>query len=261
MKNIICLKWGDKYGPEYVNNLYRNVKKNTTIKHRFICITEDPTGIDEGVECLPLLTDDLTVKGWWQKLAFFQSKIHDIEGMVLFLDLDVLIIDNIDSFFEEHGNYICIKEWLTNKRNSSVFRFEVGQHVMLWDTFLEDRPDGMAPTKLKPGRRLLHGDQNWIDHHMPNCQTWPEGWCSSFKYTPLDGDCDLTGIKIVIFHGNPKPEEALEGFHKWKPTPWIKDYWFPVPDVIKIEDERLIIKPNETKEERMKRKALKKGLV
>lgn len=27
-KNVICIKWGDKFGSEYVNSLYKMVEKN-----------------------------------------------------------------------------------------------------------------------------------------------------------------------------------------------------------------------------------------
>ncbi len=35
--NIICMKWGDKYGAEYVNKLYAMVKRNITIPFQFVC--------------------------------------------------------------------------------------------------------------------------------------------------------------------------------------------------------------------------------
>ena len=36
MANIICMKWGTKYGPEYVNRLASMVKRNITIPYRFV---------------------------------------------------------------------------------------------------------------------------------------------------------------------------------------------------------------------------------
>ena len=44
MKNVICMKWGDKFGPEYVNRLHRMVEKNLTIPHRFVCFTDNGDG-------------------------------------------------------------------------------------------------------------------------------------------------------------------------------------------------------------------------
>jgi hypothetical protein len=43
---VFCLKWGTKYGPEYVNKLYNMVQRNTTLDYEFICLTENKTGLD-----------------------------------------------------------------------------------------------------------------------------------------------------------------------------------------------------------------------
>ena len=48
--NIICMKWGNKYGPDYVNKLYNMVSRNLTRDFRFICFTEDGTGIKNNIE-------------------------------------------------------------------------------------------------------------------------------------------------------------------------------------------------------------------
>ena len=52
--NIICMKWGNKYGPDYVNKLYNMVAKNLTQSFRFICFTENKTGIQGNIEIFPL---------------------------------------------------------------------------------------------------------------------------------------------------------------------------------------------------------------
>ena len=52
--HILCMKWGDKYGPEYVNRLYNMVKQHLTLPFTFICLTDDPTGINPAVQCHPI---------------------------------------------------------------------------------------------------------------------------------------------------------------------------------------------------------------
>ena len=51
---VVCLKWGDKYGPEYVNKLYRMVQRNLTIDHEFVCFTENPANLDLGIKVIDL---------------------------------------------------------------------------------------------------------------------------------------------------------------------------------------------------------------
>ena len=43
-KNVICIKWGTKFGADYVNRLYRMVEKNLSIPHRFVCFTDNSEG-------------------------------------------------------------------------------------------------------------------------------------------------------------------------------------------------------------------------
>jgi hypothetical protein len=60
--NIICMKWGDKFPSEYVNRLYAMVSRNLSIPFRFVCFTEDGSGIRNEVEIQPLPELDLSIK-------------------------------------------------------------------------------------------------------------------------------------------------------------------------------------------------------
>ena len=96
MKNVICMKWGTKFSPEYVNILESRVRKNVTGECRFVCFTEDASGLNPGVEVRPL--PEMTgLEGrperGWRKLTLFQEKLADLEGPALFLDLDVVVIE------------------------------------------------------------------------------------------------------------------------------------------------------------------------
>ena len=71
--SILCVKWGTKYGPEYVNRLYKAVERSTDVcKFEFYCLTDDSDGIDERVVALPL-TEGLT--GWWNKALLFDRPL------------------------------------------------------------------------------------------------------------------------------------------------------------------------------------------
>jgi len=95
--NVIVVKWGTKFTPEHVNRLYRMAKRNITLPFNFYCYTEDPTGIYDEVNIVPLDTI-LELKKWWWKLTLFKENNLN-NGINLFLDLDVVIQSNIDYFF------------------------------------------------------------------------------------------------------------------------------------------------------------------
>ena len=49
-QTILCLKWGNRYGSDYVNRLYSMAKRNTSRPLRVVCFTDDPTGIRDQAE-------------------------------------------------------------------------------------------------------------------------------------------------------------------------------------------------------------------
>lgn len=103
MVNFICLKWGDKYGPEYVNRLYRSVKRYYAGHSSFYCYTDNGFSLDSEIEVrdISLLRrekyDCFTV----EKLFLFDSSVTS--GCCVLLDLDVLILDDLTSYLDEYG--------------------------------------------------------------------------------------------------------------------------------------------------------------
>jgi len=63
MLSVVTCKWTPRsgyrsqYGPETVNTLQRMVARWYPDPHRFVCVTDDPTGIDSSVSVLPLWPD------------------------------------------------------------------------------------------------------------------------------------------------------------------------------------------------------------
>ena len=43
--NIICMKWGEKYDSSYVNILYNMVERNLNRPFRFVCFTDNKSGL------------------------------------------------------------------------------------------------------------------------------------------------------------------------------------------------------------------------
>ena len=235
--NIVCMKWGTKFGPQYVNRLYKMVEKNLTLKHRFICFTDDATGIDAGVEIMPLpqvIFEDGPERGW-RKLGILSSSLGDLKGQALFLDLDILILRNIDDFFKVDGEFLIIKDWDFKNYvgNSSVFRFDIGKHADVLKYFEENRFQI---------RKQFRNEQAYLSYAMMKkgiLKYWDKKWCVSFKRRCLKKfpinyfkAPELPkDAKILIFHGHPNPEEAFKGFtskfgfRHVKPTLWLNDFW------------------------------------
>ena len=52
--NILTLKWGAKYGPEYVNRLYSGVRRRLGLDFRFLCFTDDRRALRPEIEAHPI---------------------------------------------------------------------------------------------------------------------------------------------------------------------------------------------------------------
>lgn len=241
MKTFMCMKWGTRYGPEYVNRLYRGVRRQTTGDIRFICFTDDSAGFLSEIEAQPLPAINLPDEfAWtpWRKLSVWQYPLAGIEGDVLFLDLDLLVTGPLDELFNYAPGQYCVIENFTQRGqgigNTSAFRFPVGKYKMIYDHFDKD------PEKILRENRI---EQQYISHYIPDQAFWPQEWCVSFKHD-LVPPFPMNWIakpqlppqaKIVAFTGVPDIPDAAKGnwpaplhkkFYKHtKPATWINDHW------------------------------------
>jgi hypothetical protein len=185
---------------------------------------------------------DSLLNGWWHKLSVFEKNLHGLSGDLLFIDLDIVITDNLDALFTyKAGEFVIIRDIVTKGYNSSVFRFTVGSQSHVWDSFQGDAENITA---------RLHGDQDWITECIKDAVIWPDNWVVSFKkqcnsrmnrthgrlgewlrtkgFMKPTGFAELPkGTKIVQFHGKPDPEDVKDSSYGiYKEAPWINDYWY-----------------------------------
>lgn len=242
--NIVTLKWGELYGAEYVNKLYNAVKDNLSLPYRFVCFTDDNTGLLPEIDSFPIpeieVEPPLLYTGW-RKLCLFKNELP-IKGKCLFLDLDMLITGSLDDFFNYNPDTIpIIRDWVSLGRkifpkgppvgNSSVFRFEANKVNFVHEQFLSEREWALA--NFKP-------PQSYLTHCIrPTMSFWPKEWCVSFKEClrptfPLNYIIEAKlppTAKIIVFHGKPNPDQAAYGFkgkkphHYIKSTTWVRELW------------------------------------
>ena len=239
--NVVCMKWGSAYPAYYVNRLFWMVKKNLNRKFRFVCITDDPSGIVKEVECvkLPALKMAEPYASYpWKKLLLFSKNLGNLKGKTLFLDLDLVIVDNIDCFFDYPKGLYIIRDWGQRETdcvvgNSSVFLFEFGAYPQILEYFKKNMVEVFAKYR---------NEQTYLSKVVNDMKFWPEDWVKSFKNhcfisKQLRGVHSLfaepkipKGAKIIAFHGRPKPGDVIEGksfmgMKLTKGAPWVKKHW------------------------------------
>lgn len=243
-QTVICLKWGDRYGPEYVNRLFSMVRRNTARPLRFLCITDDTDGLDSNIETRPMpdfdLPETFRYKGF-RRMFLFRNELYDLEGDVLHLDVDLLVTGSIDAFFDHapEQRYVVAENWTQpgcGIGNMSVFRFRIGELTEIWQRFEAD------PLKMLETYR---NSQTFVSRTLGEFTTYPLEWCIGFKQSlippwPLrffvPPRHPPEEARIVAFTGKPDMDEALRGewpepklrkrlYKHIKPAEWIREYW------------------------------------
>ena len=245
MKNVICMKWGTLYGSEYVNRLYHMVRKNTTGELRFICLTDNPKGITEEVQCLNCPEVNIptpnNMRGW-RKLSLYakSSELFGLTGVWFYLDLDVVVTGSLDPFFEykTEAPFVVMQNWTQPGKgigNTSAYRFLIGNDDYLLKNLLENHKSIFTK---------FNNSQTYISRSIKSLEFWPDEWCVLFKVQCLPPwparfwrtPTPPPTARVVAFPGVPNPHQALIGEWPvkalWKklykhiqPAKWIDDYW------------------------------------
>ena len=249
---IACFKWGEGYPCKYTNIAFRALQDRMDTPFRFVCITDDPNGLADGIETLPLPAFKMDRKDWhkgmWPKLSIFAPGLFEKGTPVLMLDVDVVVVKDLSPLIAriQQSNALHIMQEVPDtlprlfpktfgkplKSNSSVVGFVAGTQNHIFESFAD---------KTYAELSKFRNDQNYIHAHAKDRQSWPIGWMLSFKKS-LAWHFPVNLVRpvpypdgyIVIFHGTPNPEDMTKGpFKRWGsaekfgyfPVSWIKKYW------------------------------------
>jgi hypothetical protein len=234
-RQIVCVKWGTLFGPEYVNRLWAMARRQVTGPLRLVCLTDDPRGLRPEVEAFELpglgVEHPKGTRGKWRKVVLWGSQVPGLANgtTALFVDLDSVIVDNIDGYFThgDPGRVYLARNWakpLKRLGQTSVFRFPVGANPHILERFRAD-PQGVADR--------YRFEQHYITASVAGgIELWPEAWTRHFRLHCLPAfpmrlwqPARLPpGAKIVTFPGGPNPDRVVLGaWNERVPpgrTPW-----------------------------------------
>lgn len=141
MINIICVKYGNKYNHVHVNRLYEMVRRNVSLPFSFYCLTDDANDINEKVICVPLDLS-LELETYWYKMCIFDTKIYGNDNLTLYLDLDTIVQNNIDHFFDKEVSQ-SIRTVFTgairvNENNGMKWKTAINSSIMIFKPSMAD---------------------------------------------------------------------------------------------------------------------------
>lgn len=220
MITVTCTKYGSKYSSDYVNCLYRMLRKNLAWKFQLVCFTDNPQGIHSEILIHPLI--EPRFKGWWQKVAYFKKPFPiSHANFTIALDLDMIILQDLNEIvqFAIDKPFVTLQDaYPQNGFNSSVMIFNAQDEQLtpIYEDLLnypgaiyQENTGENSKNRPKNASNRFWGDQIWITEQLKKyqipCETLPESWVRSYKLAyKKHQDCDT---KIVLFHGEPKPHD------------------------------------------------------
>jgi len=230
LESVVTYKWTPQvgyrstYGPEQVNTLYRMVQRHYPHPHRFICVTDDPTGIDPNVEIVQLWNDFGHLESphgrknpsCYRRLKAFSPDIAKTFGKrFVSLDLDCVISGDLTPLWHRAEDFVIWGD--TNPRtayNCSMYLLTAGARPTVWQTFDPDR----SPAEAKRAG-CWGSDQGWISYCLgPKEAKWTraDGVYSFRNDLKPHGRLLPKDARIVLFHGAVDPWS-----HCAQQLPWV----------------------------------------
>ena len=238
MITIVCFKWRKSekkllpmdiktdfhYGARHVNILYSSLKRNLRIPIKFICITDDQSGINPEIGIIPLWDKCRYLGGCYNRLYIFSADMRNILGdRFAYMDLDCVVTGDVTGVFSREEDFIInsyvpfrgMSGAMTQKYNGGLVIMNAGCRSQVWDTFDPEK----TPKLLASLRNKYVGtDQAWIRYVLGDKEavlTEKDGIYEARKFnarTPLPQDA-----KLVMFAGQRDPSVSN--------LPWIKHHW------------------------------------
>jgi hypothetical protein len=233
--SVVTFKWKkvgyrSTFTAQSVNTARAMVRRHYSKPHRFICITDDPKGLEPGIEYVPLWDDHANIPNpsWpggpscYRRLKVFSEEFGEIAGeRFVCLDLDVVITGDLTPLWDRTEDFLI---WQTGNPNipfcASMFMMTAGVHHRVWDDF---DPNTSPRQALTCGMR--GSDQAWIAYCLGK-QT--PGWgMAEGVYSYRDHVVKLhkgalpKDARMVIFHGRPDPWD----YGVVQSSPWVKRFY------------------------------------
>lgn len=222
-----CVIHGDAYSWQYVDRLYNMLQRNLTATVRLHVYTEASRSVPA-----PMIKHELTDWGisgpkrsWWYKIQLFNSALY--AGPLLYMDLDVVIVDNIDWICDLSLNYFwALQDFKHLWRPSHL---GMNSSVMWWDTRKYNQIfQQFRPQNLQQIIKNHAGDQDYLTREISEktlrfinperIRSWRweclDGGYNFKKrcyYLPNSGTLIPKNTSILVFHGQPKPDKIKDG--------------------------------------------------
>lgn len=227
--SIVTWLWkGNRsYCPGHVVVLAAMFRRNLSVPHRFICITDIEGGFGDGVEVMPMPEAAVELGRYrtpeapnfpscYRRLWMFSDEAKCLGDRVMLVDVDMVLTGSIDHLFAYDAPFVGWqprKSWGHGDRlGGGVYLMTTGAHTKVFDEFHGEESIRAA---RKAGFR--GSDQAWISYQLTHkVPVWPER-SGIYSIRDLKDGRLPADACLVQFNGTGKP---------WHGRPaWVKEYW------------------------------------
>jgi hypothetical protein len=230
MLSVVTFKWATPgyratFTAAHVNTLRRMVARHYRKPHRFICITDDPAGLDAEVEHVPLWNDHRDVPnptGGGRPSCYLRLKLFDPDiGRLLgdrfvMMDLDAIVAGDLSPLFDRTEDAVFwrspAKVW---PYNGAMMLLSAGARPQVWKDF-----DPVRSPLETQAAGYRGSDQAWISHKL--------GWHEAV-WTDRDGVYYYGTIPKAMRHTLPPAARIVfttGGTAPWTlHHPWIRQHY------------------------------------
>jgi hypothetical protein len=193
LRVVTVLRTGKGFKPAHVQALHRQVRKWLPAAET-VCLTDEKS--IAGEETLPLQYD---WPGWWAKMELFRP---DIEGDLLFMDLDTIVVGALDEIAAVQKLTVLRDFYRPHAIQSSIMFITEKDRAEIWENWMRSPDSAIAHQR--------HGDQGFLERFWhEKAARWQDvlpGKIVSYKADVRKaGEVVPKDASVIAFHGKPRP--------------------------------------------------------
>lgn len=249
MKLTVCtFKWTPanagrkRYLGWHVNRMAAMFRRRLRIPHEFVCVTDDPRGLDRDlvrpVELWPDLADIPNPHGprepaCYRRLKLFAPEAAELVGeRILAIDLDMVLTGDVSHLVDRPEPVVLLPTTAPNiPVNGSLVLVTPGACPDVWESF-----DPETSPKLARRSGCFGSDQGWMAYHyLHGCLkdvagVWEPGpggrdgilfFGADLRRIRRPDSVDAS-VRLVSFHGRGEPWGMTEQL-----LPWVQKAYGP----------------------------------
>ena len=202
------------YNPEWVDKLYRGIKRNYTKDFDFICLTDQNYSFREDVRPVRF-SRSIDQYGWMSLMEMYRPDL--CAGRRFTMGLDTILTGPLDDILEYECRFALCQDPFSPKMVCNAVTLASPEFAEeFWNYWLENEDEIMtldllfhAPSEMMLMRRLYND--------MPRLDIIFKGRILSYKAHIVPKRERITDTSIIYFHGQLKPHELDEL--------WIRENW------------------------------------